>query len=148
MEREAPSKVRVWTKKPKESYKYKYSWLPQPMLSRAAMSVYKDNRERTERGAPPQGLQEEHTGAGNWREDLGERSVMSNISNSLTSLMSIVSPEKKKKSVRRSPSPKSKANGQSLSPGRNMEEDSLGSGSVCVKSKGRSKKKLHPEAFH
>ena len=35
-------KVRVWPKQPKEHYKFKYSWLPQPLLHKAANMVYKD----------------------------------------------------------------------------------------------------------
>ena len=144
--------MRVWTKKPKESYKYKYSWLPQPMLGQAALAVYKDNRERKERGAPLPGEQgeDERVAVSSWRDELGERSVMSNISNSLASIMSIVSPEKKKKSTRRSPSPKSRAKpGQS--PGKDSiigDSSSVLTGGDSVKSKPKSKKKLHPEAFH
>jgi len=35
-------KVRVWPKEPKEHYKFKYSWIPQPLLHKAANMVYKD----------------------------------------------------------------------------------------------------------
>jgi hypothetical protein len=42
---ELPSRVLVWPKKPKQSYKVKYSWLPQNMVKNAAVSVYKDLRQ-------------------------------------------------------------------------------------------------------
>jgi hypothetical protein len=35
------AKVRVWTKPAKEHYKFRYSWLPQPLLHEAAKMVYK-----------------------------------------------------------------------------------------------------------
>jgi hypothetical protein len=53
--RELPSKVLVWPKKPKESYKVKYSWLPQPMLKDAAISVYRDLREEQGSGMQKSG---------------------------------------------------------------------------------------------
>ena len=43
-----PSRVLVWPKKPKQSYKVKYSWLPQKMVKSAAVNVYSDLRQ--ERG--------------------------------------------------------------------------------------------------
>jgi hypothetical protein len=46
-EKEIPSRVRVWPKKPKEFYKYRYSWLPQTMLKEAALNVYPETRMLT-----------------------------------------------------------------------------------------------------
>lgn len=34
----------VWKKKPAEYYKYKYQWLPQPMLKEAVLDIYPDSR--------------------------------------------------------------------------------------------------------
>jgi len=46
--------VRVWPKDPKEHYKFKYSWLPQPLLHKAANLVYQNRPklERKEEAAP------------------------------------------------------------------------------------------------
>ena len=47
--------VRVWPKDPKEHYKFKYSWLPQPLLHKAASLVYQNRTqlERKEEEAAP-----------------------------------------------------------------------------------------------
>ena len=43
--KEFSSKVVVWKKKPAEYYKFKYSWLPQPMLRNGVLSIYPDKRK-------------------------------------------------------------------------------------------------------
>ena len=45
--RELPSKVLVWPKQAKQSYKIKYSWLPQTLVKDGAMAVYADIRDET-----------------------------------------------------------------------------------------------------
>ena len=48
--REFPSKVLVWPKQPKQSYKIKYSWIPQTMVKDAAVQVYADIRKEQGKG--------------------------------------------------------------------------------------------------
>ncbi len=72
--KEFSSKVVVWKKKPAEYYKFKYSWLPQPMLKNGVLSIYPDKRKDEYKDDAMTGLSEEASIASVLSQQSGRRS--------------------------------------------------------------------------